>query len=125
MNNQKTILVAGGIFGFLGVAFGAFGAHGLRNILSPEFLEVFRTGVLYQLIHSVVILSIGLSAKKEFYIAGIFMAIGIILFSFSLYAYSLTGEKFIAMITPVGGVSFLVGWMLIIIAGVKSIKKST
>ncbi|QQS36330.1 MAG: DUF423 domain-containing protein [Ignavibacteriales bacterium] len=118
MNTDKKIIFTGGVFGFFGVALGAFGAHGLKNLLTPELLEVFRTGVLYQLIHSVVILAIGLSGRKEFNVAAIFMSVGIILFSFSLYAYTLSGVKIIAMITPVGGVSFLVGWLLIIIKAV-------
>ncbi len=120
MDAEKKIILSGGVFGFLGVALGAFGAHGLKNILTPELLEVFRTGVLYQLIHSVVILAIGLSGRKEFNIASMFISVGIILFSFSLYAYTLTGIKFIAMVTPIGGVSFLIGWLLMIIKAVQN-----
>lgn len=115
MDTDKKIILTGGVFGFLGVALGAFGAHGLKNILTPELLEVFRTGVLYQLIHSVVILAIGLSGRKEFNVAALFMSLGIILFSFSLYTYTLSEVKAIAMITPVGGVAFLVGWMLFLL----------
>lgn len=122
MDTDKKIILAGGVFGFLGVALGAFGAHGLKNILTPELLEVYKTGLLYQLIHSVVILTLGFSGRKEFNVAALFMSAGIILFSFSLYTYALTGIKFIAMITPFGGVSFLAGWLSLII---KAIRKKT
>ncbi|RPI15295.1 MAG: DUF423 domain-containing protein [Ignavibacteriae bacterium] len=102
----------GAISGFLAVALGAFGAHGLKNIVTPEMLETYRTGVLYHLIHSVVILAIGFYGNERLKIAALFFLLGIILFSFSLYAYSVTGMKALAMITPVGGVSFLIGWVL-------------
>lgn len=110
-------IAAGGLFGLIGVALGAFGAHGLRDIISPEMLETYKTGVLYELIHASVILAIGLSGNTRFFRSAVFLSIGIILFSFSLYAYSLTGLKFLAMITPIGGISFLIGWLLIIVAG--------
>lgn len=110
-------IAAGGLFGLIGVALGAFGAHGLRDIISPEMLETYKTGVLYELIHAPVILAIGLFGNTGFFKSAVFLSIGIILFSFSLYVYSLTGLKFLAMITPIGGVSFLIGWLLIIVAG--------
>ncbi len=115
--NKNIWIAAGGLFGLIGVALGAFGAHGLRNIISPEMLETYKTGVLYELIHAPVILAIGLSGNTRFFRSAVFLSIGIILFSFSLYAYSLTGFKFLAMITPIGGISFLIGWLLIIVAG--------
>ena len=110
-------VITGGIFGLLGVALGAFGAHGLKNILSPELLESYKTGVLYELIHASVILVIGLTGSGRFFKAAMFLSIGIMLFSFSLYAYSLTELKFFAMLTPIGGVFFLIGWVLIIVGG--------
>lgn len=117
-------ILTGGIFGFLGVALGAFGAHGLKNILTPEMLEIFRTGVLYQLIHTAAILAVGLSGNKKLFKAALFFSIGIILFSFSLYIYSVTGIKSLAMITPVGGVSFLIGWLIVIISGFSYFKNT-
>jgi len=118
MNNYKTWIIAGGIFGFLGVAIGAFGAHSLKGMLAPEMMEAFKTGVMYQLIHSVVILAIGLTAKEKFYLPALFFNIGILLFSFSLYLYSLTYTLAFAMITPLGGVSFLIGWALVVVKGI-------
>ncbi len=115
-------ITAGAVFGFLAVAIGAFGAHQLKDTLNPQMMDNFRTGVLYHLVHAVVITSIGFYSNPKFFKAGLFLSIGIILFSFSLYVYSITGIKQIAIITPFGGVSFLTGWLLIIIASLKSNK---
>lgn len=110
-------ILIGGIFGFLGVALGAFGAHGLKETLSPEMLETFRTGIFYQLVHTIAILVIGFFGDKRFFKAALFFSVGIILFSFSLYIYTTTGIKQLAIITPFGGVSFLIGWLIVIISG--------
>lgn len=112
--NKKSQIVIAVVFGFLGVVLGAFGAHGLGNSLSEKMLETYKTGVLYHLIHSVVLLVLALS-NYNFVRSFIFITVGILLFSFSLYIYSVMGIKFFAMITPFGGVSFLVGWILIIV----------
>jgi uncharacterized membrane protein YgdD (TMEM256/DUF423 family) len=106
-------IVVSSLMGFLGVAIGAFGAHSLKQYLTPETTESFRTGVLYHLIHTSVLLAISLSARLDLMKANKFFLAGIILFSFSLYIYSLTSIKFIAMITPFGGVSFLLGWLML------------
>lgn len=108
-------ITIGAVFGFLGVAIGAFGAHSLKPLLTPETIETYKTGVLYQLIHSLVILGIGLYDNKKFSIAGWFFSLGIILFSFSLYTYSLTNNASFVIVTPFGGVCFLAGWLMIII----------
>lgn len=115
-------ILIGGIFGFLGVALGAFGAHGLEEIISPKMLESFRTGVLYQLIHTIAILAIGISGVKKLFLAAMFFSIGIVLFSFSLYVYSISGITSIAIITPLGGTSFLIGWVFVIISGISYFK---
>jgi len=115
---NKWIFIAA-VMGFLGVALGAFGAHGLQKYLSPENLETYRTGILYHLIHSVVLLSIGFYNNVKFYKAAAFIFAGIILFSFSLYFYSVTGIRFLAFITPFGGLSFLIGWALIAYNGMR------
>ena len=116
MNKWITI---GGILGFLGVAIGAFGAHSLKPHILPELLESYKTGVLYHLIHAVVITVIGFSGRREYNKCALFLLIGILLFSFSLYIYSLTGVKALAIITPFGGISFLIGWAILIIASVR------
>lgn len=107
-------VLTGAIFGFLGVALGAFGAHGLENILSQANLERWNTAVLYNLIHAVIIVALGLKGEK-FVLPCLFFSIGILLFSFSLYLYSLTSIKLFAMITPFGGLSFLAGWVFLMI----------
>lgn len=99
--------------GFIAVALGAFGAHGLKNIISPDMLEIYKTGILYHLIHSAVLLALALSGKSYFRTAFYFILAGIILFSFSLYLYAVTGIISLAMITPIGGLSFLAGWIMI------------
>jgi uncharacterized membrane protein YgdD (TMEM256/DUF423 family) len=119
MNDKKLWIIISAISGFTGVAIGAFGAHGLREILSPQMLEVYKTGVLYQLIHSVVLLALSLNTLIKAKLPSIFFLVGIILFSFSLYLYSTSGIKFFAMITPVGGFCFLIGWLLIIYEAIK------
>lgn len=114
MNNTKFWIIVSAISGFSAVAIGAFGAHGLKEKLTVEMLEVYKTGVLYHLIHSLVILSLALSDKIKSQISSVFFLTGIILFSFSLYIYSTSGIRFFAMITPFGGVSFLIGWVTIV-----------
>jgi uncharacterized membrane protein YgdD (TMEM256/DUF423 family) len=117
MKKNKTWIIIGGIAGFLGVALGAFGAHVLEPKLSPEMIDIYNKGILYHLIHSVVILSIALTGKDRFYKCALFFTIGIVLFSFSLYLYSTTQIITFALITPLGGISFLIGWLLILIEG--------
>ncbi len=111
--NKKHIIISA-TMGALGVALGAFGAHGLKSILTPEMLETYRTGIFYHLIHAVVLLGLSLSTKYNFTIPFYFIFAGIVLFSFSLYAYALSGIKIFAMITPIGGVSLITGWLLVI-----------
>ena len=100
-----------GFFGFTGVAIGAFGAHILSDKLSEKMFEIYKTGVFYHLLHTVIIAVIAFSSNKKFNLSAIFFSIGIILFSFSLYLYSLTDIIFFAIITPLGGISFLSGWI--------------
>jgi uncharacterized membrane protein YgdD (TMEM256/DUF423 family) len=107
----------GGLLGLLGVVLGAFGAHGLKSSISAEMIEVYKTGVFYHLIHSVVILGIGFYSKEQLNKAAIFFVIGIILFSFSLYLLAITSIPAFGIITPFGGVSFLIGWILVVYTG--------
>jgi uncharacterized membrane protein YgdD (TMEM256/DUF423 family) len=118
---DKTFLLIGAACAFLGVAFGAFGAHGLRNRLSPEMLAVFETAVRYQMYHALAVLVVGLiMGRMDGWLirtAGWAFVIGIALFSGSLYLLSLTGRTTFGMITPIGGLAFLVGWACLILAG--------
>lgn len=117
---NKNHIIISSVMGALGVAFGAFGAHGLKTILSTELLETYKTGILYHLIHSAVLLALSLNTKYNLKISFNFIFTGIILFSFSLYIYALTGILTFAMITPIGGISLILGWLFIIIILLKS-----
>ncbi|HEY6627228.1 MAG TPA: DUF423 domain-containing protein [Ignavibacteriaceae bacterium] len=119
MNDKKMWIIISAVSGFTAVAIGAFGAHGLREKLSAEMLEVYKTGVLYQFIHTIILLILALNNFIKGKIASIFFLAGIILFSFSLYLYSTSGIRFFAMITPVGGVCFLIGWFWLIVEVVR------
>lgn len=113
---MKAILVIGAINGFLAVALGAFGAHGLEGKVSEKALETWEKAVQYQMFHTIGMLAIGIMLIKfqsnALIWAGSAFFIGILLFSGSLYLYSTTGVKSLAMITPFGGVVFLIGWVL-------------
>lgn len=109
---------------FLAVALGAFGAHALKNSLSPELQAVFETGVRYQAYHALGILAAAWSLQ-QFQLrlaqtAAICFLAGIALFSGSLYALALTGERKFGMITPLGGALFLAGWAILAFAPYRS-----
>jgi uncharacterized membrane protein YgdD (TMEM256/DUF423 family) len=123
MNDKKVWIIISAVSGFAAVAIGAFGAHGLREKLSPEMLEVYKTGVLYQFIHTVILLILSLTNFTKSNIASIFFLLGVMLFSFSLYIYSTSGNQFFAMITPVGGVCFLIGWFWLIVEVIRRKEK--
>lgn len=114
-------IFTGALFGFLSVAFGAFGAHALKNILDPAQLQTFQTGVHYQMFHSLVLIIVGLMMRlsaggmefgsvKLLNTSGWAFTIGIILFSGSLYVLTLSGVRAFGAVTPLGGLSFLTGW---------------
>lgn len=100
--------------GFSGVAMGAFAAHGLKSRLSADYLAVFQTGTHYQLIHALALLGVAILAPiapgRLVNLAGGFFAVGIVLFSGSLYALTLSGIAKLGIITPFGGLAFLAGW---------------
>ena len=119
---DRTFLLIGALSGFIGVAVGAFGAHGLRNRLSPEMLAVFETGVRYHLFHTFAVLLVAVAAARfDGWLvrgAGWSFTAGIVLFSGSLYALALTGVTTLGAITPIGGLGFLVGWALLAVVAV-------
>ena len=119
MNDKKKWVIISAVSGFIAVAIGAFGAHGLKNKISLEMMEVYKTGVLYQFIHTIILMILSLTDFIKSSYASIFFLTGIILFSFSLYIYSISGIILFAMITPVGGVCFLVGWLWIIVEAIR------
>jgi uncharacterized membrane protein YgdD (TMEM256/DUF423 family) len=112
---HKNFLLIGAVLGFLGVALGAFGAHGLRSRLSPEMLVIFETGVRYQMYHVFALLivaaAIGHAGQARLLtISGWSFITGILVFSGSLYALALTGTTTWGAVTPIGGLGFLIGW---------------
>ncbi|KAF2389548.1 MULTISPECIES: DUF423 domain-containing protein [Pseudomonas] len=110
----RGFLMLAAFFGFTGVALGAFAAHGLKNRLTPEYLAIFHTGVTYQLVHTLALLGVALLATqipgRLITWAGASFAIGILLFSGSLYLLTITGVSKLGIITPFGGLAFLIGW---------------
>jgi uncharacterized membrane protein YgdD (TMEM256/DUF423 family) len=119
---DKTLLLVGAVAGFLAVALGAFGAHGLRSRLSPDMLAVFETGVRYHMYHTLAILVVALMLARidgwMIRAAGWAFTVGIVLFSGSLYLLALTGVTVLGAITPIGGLAFLLGWGLLAVAAV-------
>ena len=111
----RGFLMLAAFFGFTCVALGAFAAHGLKNRLTPEYLAIFHTGVTYQLVHTLALLGVALLATqipgRLITWAGASFAIGILLFSGSLYLLALTGVSKLGIITPFGGLAFLIGWI--------------
>jgi uncharacterized membrane protein YgdD (TMEM256/DUF423 family) len=110
-----------GAFGFVGVALGAFGAHGLRGRLGPGGLEIWKTAVLYHLVHAVVLLALALAGERlraARFVAVMFV-IGVVIFSGSLYALALTGQGWLGAVTPFGGAAFLTGWLTLAVTGAR------
>lgn len=126
---HKGFLAAGTILSALAVAAGAFGAHGLKEIVPAEAVQNFQTGVQYQVYHALALLAVGILYEKfpgRFTrLAGIFFISGIILFSGSLYlltvikATEAVGLSKIGLITPFGGLFFIAGWLMLFIAVVR------
>ena len=108
-------LVIGAISGFLVVILGAFGAHGLKDILDEYGKSIYEKAVLYHMFHTMAILLLGLIEKNQselqLSLAGWAFIFGIILFSGSLYVLAVTGIKSLGMVTPIGGVFFIIGWV--------------
>ncbi|PYZ96144.1 hypothetical protein CR205_17420 [Alteribacter lacisalsi] len=119
---MKLFLILGSLNGFLFVALGAFGAHALKDRLEQTgYLKTFETAVQYHMIHALALIAVAILTKHLastglVHGAGWAFLIGIILFSGSLYALSLTGIRVLGAITPLGGVAFLTGWVLLMIA---------
>ena len=105
----------GSIYLFLGVALGAFGAHGLEGRLDAGQLATWETGVRYQLVHGLGLLAAAwlatLSSSRALRLAGLAFALGVPLFSASLYGLALGGPRWLGPVTPLGGAAFLVGWL--------------
>ncbi|WP_347254150.1 DUF423 domain-containing protein [Leminorella grimontii] len=115
----RWILIFAAVSGFIFVSLGAFGAHGLSKILDVKQMAWLKTGLEYQAIHTLAILALGIAQGiKEcvwLYRSAAFMALGIVLFSGSLYWLALTTTKIWPYVTPLGGFCFLIGWALLLV----------
>ena len=119
-------IIAGAVNAAIAVALGAFGAHALKEKLSEHYLAIWETAVQYQMFHALALIAIGILMSPTLFgsvtqlsWAGNLILAGIIIFSGSLYVLSLTGIGILGAITPIGGVAFIVGWIMLIIAAIK------
>ncbi|MCB4799627.1 DUF423 domain-containing protein [Neotamlana laminarinivorans] len=120
---QQTFIITGASFGMLAIILGAFGAHALKKLLSEDQLKSFETGVKYQMYHAIVLLLLGFFHNFSTTVMYLCFTIGIILFSFSIYGLVISDAKekklkFLGPITPIGGLLFVVGWLLIILQAI-------
>lgn len=123
MQESRFFFIAGAVSGFLSVAFGAFGAHGLKTRVSQEMLAVFETGVKYQMYHALALLAAAWAITQFppnlVKLSGWFFIFGSVIFSGSLYALVFSGVKSWGAVTPVGGLLLLSGWLTLIFAGLQ------
>jgi uncharacterized membrane protein YgdD (TMEM256/DUF423 family) len=114
---SDVIIALGAINALIAVAAGAFAAHGLQNVLDPEYINTFKTAADYQMTHGLGLILIGVlnieSSRRYTMAAAIVMLAGIVLFSGSLYLLTLTGIKWLGIITPFGGACFLIAWLIL------------
>ena len=130
----KTGLIFGIVFAALSVILGAFGAHALKQVLEPEQLQIFETGVRYQMYHSFGLIATGILYRfftnKQISLAALFFIIGIILFSGSLYAMvalkinGQVGLGGLGILTPIGGLFFILGWLFLLFGVLKTENKN-
>ena len=119
------MIVTGSIFMALAVAFGAFGAHIVQDILTPDRFEVYKTGVEYHFYHAIGLLFLGvitikIPESKWLEWSGYCLISGIIIFSGSLYALTLADTGWLGAVTPIGGIAFIFGWIFLVIGVLKA-----
>ena len=118
----RIFLAIAGMLGGLSVVFGAFASHALKDKLSERALEIWETGTKYQMYHALALILVALLLSRlattslPLVITGYAFIVGILLFSGSLYALSLSGIKWLGAITPLGGVAFILGWICLVVA---------
>ncbi|MDB9314024.1 DUF423 domain-containing protein [Spirulina sp. CS-785/01] len=122
---SQILMAIAAIFGGLAVAGGAFASHALKAQLSERALDIFETGIKYQMYHALALLLVSLLLTRAttgqglLNATGILFIVGVVIFSGSLYALSLTGIKWLGAITPLGGVALIMGWVVLVIAASK------
>lgn len=118
--NNRWILALGGLLIALATISGAFGAHALQTRLSPERLDIYETAVRYHFFHALGLLAIGLAARSidapALRWSAVLVVAGIVLFSGSIYALSFSAPRFIGILTPIGGVALIAGWLVFAVA---------
>lgn len=123
--NERSLVVAGALNMVIAVGCGAFGAHGLKKILSAEMLAIWHTAVTYQVMHALALIALALLTPKfgsaALSWAGNLMLAGIVFFSGSLYILALTGTAILGAIIPIGGAFFLVAWLLVAWSALKAV----
>jgi len=125
---RRALMIAA-LLGFTAVAFGAFGAHGVKDHIAPDLFEVYQTGALYHLTHAIALLGISVwlrwaPRRRLLHIAGMCFTAGVIIFSGTLYGLALSGQRWLGAITPIGGVMLLVGWALTFASAWRAIDQS-
>lgn len=124
MIRPASIAAIGAVFGALGVALGAFGAHGLADRLTPERLETWKTAARYQLVHAVAMIALAALASvvgdQTVANTGIAWTIGVLIFSGSLYALCLSGVGALGAVTPLGGLALIGGWVLLAVGAFRA-----
>lgn len=114
---DRFFFISGSISAFLGVALGAFAAHGLKTKLPPDMFNIFEVGVRYHMYHALALLAVAWASTRwpgaSITAAGWLFLAGTIIFSGSLYLLSLSGMRWLGAITPIGGLAFLLGWLLL------------
>jgi uncharacterized membrane protein YgdD (TMEM256/DUF423 family) len=124
----RLVWMAGCLFAALAVAAGAFGAHALRQRLTPELLAVWETAARYQMYHALALVAVGLAAARwpqaPWGVAALLLGAGIVLFSGSLYALALTGIRALGAVTPLGGVCWLAAWIVLAVVGSRALASS-
>lgn len=125
---MKFFLIAGAVNGLLAVAFGAFGAHLLEGRVADKYLDTWQTAVQYQMFHSIGLIAVAILMSSALIgplsslsWAGYLMLAGIVIFSGSLYVLSLSGISVLGAITPIGGLAFIAGWVMLMVAAAKAL----
>jgi uncharacterized membrane protein YgdD (TMEM256/DUF423 family) len=123
---KNLLVILGCCSAALGVAAGAFGAHGLKSMLSPDILQTYETAVRYHMYHAFGLIAAGLlssaSNESKVRLAGYCFITGTVVFSGSLYALTLTGIRWFGAATPFGGIAFIAGWIVLAIAAYQQVK---
>ncbi len=123
---SRRFIALGAVTAFLSVALGAFGAHAVKNSISPELLRVYQTAVEYQFFHALGLILLGLIyqqlPQRLVSLSGWLMLAGIVVFSGSLYILSLSGVRWLGAITPIGGMAFLLAWLILVYALIRPAK---